>query len=131
MLRNYQYIMIVIFVTSPVLVLPEPTPSMPSHISKIASTHPVEETIYNVKREKERERGRDGLRCHCSVGVCFDGFHDTRTGFVGMLSLNEGCGKAEGGVMWVLSFMSWLCLHTAVRQYITHCQTLVFLCGNT
>ena len=77
-----------------------------------------------------------------AVLVCFVGFHEPQAGFEGMLLLNEGCGKAEGGVMWVLSFVSWpltprrrpacsLCLHTAVRQYNTHCQTLVFLCSNT
>ena len=59
MLRNYQFIMIVIFVTSPALVLPELAPSKPTHISKIASTHPVEETIYSVMRERERERKRE------------------------------------------------------------------------
>ena len=58
MLRNYQFIMIVIFVTSPALVLSELAPSKPTHISKIASTHPVEETIYSVTRERERERER-------------------------------------------------------------------------
>ena len=51
--------MIVIFVTSPALVLPEPAPSKLSHMSKIASTHPVEETIYSVMRERERERKRE------------------------------------------------------------------------
>ena len=72
MLRNYQFIMIVIFVTSPALVLPELAPSKPTHISKIASTHPVEETIYSVMREREREREsvREGwallsLQCWC------------------------------------------------------------------
>ena len=72
MLRNYQFIMIVIFVTSPALVLPELAPSKPTHISKIASTHPVEETIYIVTREREREREsvREGwallsLQCWC------------------------------------------------------------------
>ena len=59
MLRNYQFIMIVIFVTSPALVLPELAPSKPTYISKIASTHPVEETIYSVMRERERERKRE------------------------------------------------------------------------
>ena len=59
MLRNYQFIMIAIFVTSPALVLPELAPSKPTHISKIASTHPVEETIYSVMRERERERKRE------------------------------------------------------------------------
>ena len=55
-LRNYPFIMIVIFVTSPALVLPEPAPSKLSHISKIASTHPVEETIYTMWQERDRER---------------------------------------------------------------------------
>ena len=57
MLRNYQFIMIVIFVTSPALALREPAPTKPSHISKIACTHPVEETIYIVKRERVEKRG--------------------------------------------------------------------------
>ena len=51
-LRNYPFIMIVIFVTSPALVLPEPAPSKLSHISKMASTRPVEEKIYNVARDR-------------------------------------------------------------------------------
>ena len=68
MLRNNQFIMNVIFVTSPALALPEPAPSKPSNISKIASTHPLEETIYNVTRG--RERVREGwallsLQCWC------------------------------------------------------------------
>ena len=29
------------------------------HINKMASTHPVKETIYNVKRHRERERERE------------------------------------------------------------------------
>ena len=45
----------------------------------MASTHPGRETIYNVKRESGEER--DGLCCHCSVGVCFVGFHEPRAGF--------------------------------------------------
>ena len=68
MLRNNQFIVIVTFVTSPALALPDPAPTKPSHISKIASTHPVEETIYNVTRE--RESVREGwallsLQCWC------------------------------------------------------------------
>ena len=70
MLRNYQFIVIVTFVTSPALALPDTAPTKPSHISKIASTHPVEETIYNVTRERERESVREGwallsLQCWC------------------------------------------------------------------
>ena len=56
MLIYYQFIAIVIFVTSPALALPELADSKPSNISKIASTHPVEETIYSVMREREREK---------------------------------------------------------------------------
>ena len=61
MLIYYQFIAIVIFVTSPALVLPELAPSKPTHISKIASTHPVEEKIYSVRRERERERERESV----------------------------------------------------------------------
>ena len=60
-LRNYPFIMIVIFVTSPALVLPEPAPCKLSHISKMASTRPVEEKIYNEKRERKREGERRGM----------------------------------------------------------------------
>ena len=62
--------MIVIFVTSPALVLPELAPSKPTHISKIASTHPVEETIYSVTRERERERERGMGSAVIGVLVC-------------------------------------------------------------
>ena len=67
MLRNNQFIVIVTFVTSPALALPDPAPTKPSHISKIVSTHPVEETIY---KERERESVREGwallsLQCWC------------------------------------------------------------------
>ena len=81
MLIYYQFIAIVIFVTSPALALPELADSKPSNISKIASTHPVEETIYNVTRGRERVREGWALCCHCSVGVHFVGFHEPRAGF--------------------------------------------------
>ena len=64
--------MIAIFVTSPALVLPELAPSKPSHISKIASTHRVEETIYNVTRERERERGMGSAVIAVLVCVLLD-----------------------------------------------------------
>ena len=38
------------------------------HISKMASTHPVKETIYNVKRERETKREgltMFSLQCWC------------------------------------------------------------------
>ena len=70
MLIYNQFIAIFIFVTSPALALPELADSKPSNISKIASTHPVEETIYNVTRG--RERVREGwallsLQCWCVI----------------------------------------------------------------
>ena len=68
----FQFIAIVIFVTSPALDLPELADSKPSNISKIASTHPVEETIYNVTRGRERVRGMGSAVIAVLVCVLLD-----------------------------------------------------------